>query len=163
MTLTHGAYIISKLVGTSLGDVVTIGTKRAQSLGRSRAAIDIDVSYLGYRFSGQRSGPVGKIVAITSALCREGFLVRWVADGRVRSYVKRASAEREAERQYTREVSKQAMADLLHARTRLRDVAYASADEKASIDTEIRELEKIIAAAERKSDYAVPSDFSAQL
>lgn len=162
MTLTGGSSIISRLSGVSLVELVAILRHRAASNDRTQPCVAVDVSWLGYRWSKRAAGPVGRILSFASILCKEGVKVVLVADGTARSDVKRASVHRETQRRFKREAGKQAMSDLIHARSRLTNADYNGAGERAALEDEIKALDEYVLKSGR-SGVTIPSDFYDQL
>ena len=162
MTLTGGTSIISRLSGVSLVELIAILRHRAGRHNRAQPCVAVDVSWLGYRWSNRAAGPVGQIISFASILCKEGVKVLLVADGTSRSDVKRASVHRETQRRFKREAGKQAMGDLIHARSRLTNAEYNGADERTALEAEVKALDQHVLKSSR-SGVSMAPDFYDQL
>ena len=155
MGINKGSSFLYSLSALTLGNLCSIVTTKAERAGRKgEPRIIIDFSWLLFKMKSKSSlqDTTQSLNGFLSVLLSEGFFVTIVMDPpNSRHYTKKATIQRNAERDFLIVEAINLKTELLNASKKLQKHQYNSAEEKDNIIDRIKMLEKKIRSCENKS------------
>ena len=143
MGVKDGSKAADQILGLTLAQFCSMMRNQAETNGRSgKPALDVDASWLWYKFKNRSGGPLGNIIAFVKFLAKEGFAINVVCDADERDDSKRASIDRRVGREYARYMAVDAKAQLMRLSMKLRDGKYASEAERVDMESRRNWLSK---------------------
>ena len=164
MGVKYGIKLVDQLLMLTFSQFFTIARDRAEKNGRpGKPVLDIDASWLWYKFRSRAGGPIGNIIDFVRFLATDGFTVCVVCDSDERHHSKRASIERRVEREHARFMAIEARALIMRISIKLRERAYDTEAERADLESRRDWMSKYATADENLEESSPPDDFFAQL
>ena len=165
MGVKDGSKAADQILGLTLAQFCSMMRNQAETNGRSgKPALDIDASWLWYKFKNRSGGPLGNIVAFAKFLAKEGFAINVVCDADERDDSKRASIDRRVGREYARFMAVDAKAQIMRLSMKLRNGEYASEAERVDMESRRNWLSKYSATdANLEGGGGPPDDYYVQL
>jgi hypothetical protein len=165
MGVKDGSKAADQILGLTLAQFCAMMRNQAETNGRSgKPALDIDASWLWYKFKNRSGGPLGNIVAFVKFLAREGFAINVVCDADERHDSKRASIDRRVGREHARLMAVEAKVQIMRLSMKLRDGEYNTEAERADMESRRNWLSKYSATdSNLEGGGGPPDDYYAQL
>ena len=105
MGVDGGHKLTFRLLNLNFEHLLTIARKRHADSGDGGIrppSIYLDASWISQKFKARKGGPINAILDIVTGFAREGFCATVVCDGARRHDSKRASVDRQSQREKTR-------------------------------------------------------------
>lgn len=159
MGVKDGSKAADQILGLTFAQFSVMMRNQAETNERpGKPVLDIDASWLWYKFKSRSGGPLGNIIAFVKFMAGEGFAVNVVCDADERDDSKRASIERRVGREYARLMAVEAKAQIMRISVKLRDGEYDTAAERADLEKRRDWLSRKAAADDNLDGGGGPPD-----